>query len=197
MSIIRLGRSDFDEMFAMWASWDTYQGLPKAATFYNWPNINEMWKNHHFLNIQRDEAFYFGIRENGTLMGFVQYDTFLMNNDIPSAALGTVSTNRAVQLAKTYGQRFYPDIVFDMTNHAIGLFDEMGVDDFYHLSRGARSENFVALGDCPQSLLSKYTKTLVEHVKPGKNPTDPYMRGFVLKTSRSTAQDIYCYSKAE
>ncbi len=196
MKITRLRPEDFYSMWAMWSSHDKYQGLRLDQVFHREQyRIKELWQKHHAAGIFNKDFYYFGAKQDGVLMAFIQYEFFKKVDGERAVAAGTHSTTRELPLAKTYGQKLYPDAIIDISNHAMTYFERKDIEAFYHLARGVLTDRFVPLSDIPQTKLSKYMKELYEFVPSGSYPKDPDMKAHVLKTPRSIDQVIYRYTK--
>lgn len=196
MAVIRLTVDNFDQIFAMYTSHTTFQGLPRKASIWLYEtNWDEGWYHYHLETFDNPRYYWFGDVEDGIIKNFIQYETWTKNGEQVVSNGWTVS-NKTVIHKKSYGQKYRSDSLIDVSNYAVDFFEAMGIYTIYHTVRGASaSPDGWSVERIPQAKLYYYKRELVEEVPAGKLPVDIDLVTYVIHHRKTIAQTIYKLTK--
>ncbi len=201
MTIRKITAEDWPQVYEMYLGHNSYHGLPKQAAFHH-HNIDEWNKKWHdgYLNAllaNYPNVIWFGDVVDDIIHTVVQIELWTTEEGKRVATNGQYISNKKVDLAKTFGQKYWPDSIINVSNHAVNYIEQNGIDTIYATRRGitANFDGWLPLYVLPQSKLSHYTCDLVEHIPAGEYATDPYIQRHVNKVLKSIAQSVYKLTK--
>ena len=196
MAVIRLTVDNFDQIFDMYKSHTTFQGLPRIASIYNETNWDERWYNYHLISFDNPRYYWFGDVEDGIIKSFIQYETWIKNGE-QVVSNGFHISNKTVIHKKSYGQKAWSDSLLECSNYAVDFFEAMNIYTAYSTVRGktASPDGWIAASSIPQSKLYYYKHELVEEVPAGMLPVDIDLLTYVIHHRKTIAQTIYKSTK--
>lgn len=196
MTVRILTVDDFDQIYNMYISHDTFQGLPRIASIYNEAEWNKRWYDFHLATFEDPRYIWFGDDVNGVIHSYIQYETWIKNGETV-VSNGWHITNKNVPLTKSYGQEKWSDTVIHVCNHAVDYFESFNINTCYATIRGtnAKQHLWIPIASIPECRLYNYTSELVEEIPAGELPADPDILKYVTKIRKTISQSVFKLTK--
>lgn len=203
-----------EAMFDIVKHHNKIQGLPKEVMFVDINNPQHTYDNVFRVVVQStinlEQHHYYGnFSETGELLSFIRFK-FWMDNDINQECwtAGVMWRNKNAPMTYTHGQRYFPDELIDVHNHAVSVAENRGIKIGYTLSPNARPGSWIRFPaeisgstESGQSILMhgpmRYRSELVEEIVGGKLSTHEKFVNHISNIALSTNQCIYRFTKIE
>lgn len=205
--------SDVETMMDIVKQHDKIQGIPKSAVYmdindpmYNYDNLISQYM---IKTISDEENYYLGnFSDSNELLCFMRFNIWTDPDiDKKSWTWGSIFRNKNVALSYSYNQKYYPDEIINLHNHAVSIVENQDITIGYSVLYNAIPDNRIKLADITatndsgESVLlcdnNRYTSELVEKISGGTNSQFFKYYWNVSRARISINHCIYRYTKIE